>query len=241
MLDNITLSQEQQQIIFGGLLGDAYYNKKRELIRFSQSIKQKEYLHWKYSFFDIQDVNGIYIRQYKEGYQNLYFELPNKQHKFDALHVYFKKYLYSNDGRKKISLKYLSELDSLGLAIWWMDDGSLSVHKGNRYGKLCTECFNYEEHILLQKYFKEKWDINVDIKIEKNKYYFLRFNVVALRKLITIIYPHVCQVPSMIYKIDLNYTRNGCIRDFQEIYDYIKLHRMDNVLIGSTLQTAGYV
>lgn len=31
MLDNIALSQEQQQIIFGGLLGDSYYNKKEAL------------------------------------------------------------------------------------------------------------------------------------------------------------------------------------------------------------------
>ena len=62
------------------------------------------------------------------------------------------KHLYSNTGRKKISLKYLNELSPLGLAVWWMDDGSLCNSKGNRWGKLCTECFNYEEHILLQTY-----------------------------------------------------------------------------------------
>jgi len=239
MLESITLSREQQQIILGGLLGDAYFNQKRKIIRFSHSIKQEEYLNWKYSFFNADDINGIYTRQYKEGHINKYFELTNKNKCVDIFYDYFKKYLYSNDGRKKISLKYLKNIDAFGLAIWWMDDGSLSIHKGNRYGKLCTECFNYEEQILLQKYFKDIWNINVDIKSEKNKYYFLRFNVGALRKLIPIIYQYVCMVPSMIYKIDLDYTNQKCIGDLKEIYDYIKIHQSNNVLITSTLTTAG--
>lgn len=239
MLNNITLSQEQQQIILGGLLGDAYFHKKRKIIRFSHTVKQKEYLEWKYSFFNKENIWGLYTRHYKAGYENIYFEVNNNNSYLEPLFIYIKKYLYSNDGRKKISLRYLDSIDALGLAIWWMDDGSLSVHKGNRYGKLCTECFNYEEHILLKKYFKEKWDIDVDIRIEKNKYYFLRFNVSALKKLIFIIYQYVCQVPSMIYKIDLNYIRNERIGNFQDVYDYIKAHQINNVLVGSTLQTAG--
>lgn len=222
MLNNIALSQEQQQVILGGLLGDSYYNKKRKIIRFSHSIKQEEYLNWKYSFFNDNDISKIYSRYYQAGYENRYFEVKNIDNKLNDLYVYLNKHLYSNNGRKKISLKYLRQLDSLGLAIWWMDDGCLSIHKGNRYGKLCTECFNYEEHILLKKYFKDVWDIDVSIKIEKNKYYFLRFNINALKKLISIIYKHVTMVPSMVYKIDLNYTREGCIGDFQEVYNYIK-------------------
>ena len=239
MLDNIALSREQQQIIFGGLLGDSYYNKKRNIIKFSHSKKQNEYLRWKYSFFNSEDVSKLYIRNYEKGYVNESFEFKNKNHKFDNLCSFLDKNLYSNSGRKKISLKYLKQLDALGLAIWWMDDGCLSIHKGNRYGKLCTECFNYEEHILLKKYFKDTWNIDVNIKIEKEKYYFLHFNVHALRKLISIIYKYVAMIPSMIYKIDLNYTRNGCIGDFQEIYDYIKERIDQNVLITSTLTTAG--
>lgn len=225
MLKNITLSQEQQQIVLGGLLGDSYFNPKKKIIRFSHSVKQEEYLKWKYSFFDIESVSEIYTRYYKEGYINKYFELTNKKKQINMIYDYLKKYLYSNDGRKKISLKYLKNINALGLAIWWMDDGCLSIHDGNRYGKLCTECFNYEEHILLQKYFKDIWDINVDIKLEKNKYYFLRFNVSALKKLITIIYPYVCMIPSMIYKIDLNYKNKKCIGDFEKIYNYIQNHK----------------
>lgn len=97
-----------------------------------------------------------------------------------------------------------------------MDDGCLCNHKGNRWGKLCTECFNYEEHILLQKYFKDKWNIDVSIKQEKGKYYFLRFNVSALRKLFALIYNYVLCVPSMIYKIDMNYKNNVNLKNIKK-------------------------
>lgn len=215
------LSLSQKQIILGGLLGDSYFNYNKNFIRFSHSKKQYEYLLWKRSFFDTSDIRKINKREYKEGYIGYNFEFVNKSSKHQELFNFINKNLYTNN-RKKISLKYLHELNELGLAIWWMDDGCLSVHKGNRYGKLCTHCFNYEENILIQKYFKNKWDINVDIKIEKNKYYFIRFNVVALKKLISLIYKYVAELPSMIYKIDLNYSKEGSIGDFKEVYFYIK-------------------
>ena len=222
MLENITLSQEQQQIIFGGLLGDSYFNKKRKIIRFSHSIKQKEYLEWKFSKFKKEDVHGLYRRNYKEVYVNYSFEIINKQNENREMYEFLYKHLYANDGRKKISLRYLKELSPLALAVWWMDDGHLSVHHGNRYGKLCTHCFNYEENILIQKYFKAKWDISVDIKQEKGKYYFIKLNVTELKKLISIIYTYVCEIPSMIYKVDLNYVNNVKLGDFKDVYEYIK-------------------
>ena len=222
MFNNIPLSHNQKQLVLGSLLGDGYCNRERQFLRFSQCLKQKEYLDYKYSFFNENETSKIYERLYKEGYVSYSFEFYNKNHTYDSLYSFIKKHLYSNQGRKKISLKYLNELDELGLAFWWMDDGSLCNSKGNRWGKLCTECFNYEEHILLQKYFKDKWDINVKITQEKGKYYFINFNATALRKLISIIYRHVLKIPCMVYKIEMNYKNKINIDDFQYVYDYIK-------------------
>ena len=147
-----SLSLSQKQIIMGGLLGDAYYNRRNNSIRFAHSQKQYPYLQWKKSFFNENDVSKTYRRNYKEGYVGYSFEMYNRKHK---------------NTTKKISLKYLNELNALGLAIWWMDDGCLSIHKGNRYGKLCTHCFNYEENILIQKYFHDKWNIEVDPNLHR--------------------------------------------------------------------------
>ena len=231
------ISLSQKQIILGGLLGDSSCSLKK-IISFSQSERQKEYLIWKSRFFDKEDdIKCTYSIFNNNKYLKCYFYYYIKKED-EYFFSFIRKNLYSR-GRKKISLKYLNELTPLGLAVWWMDDGCLAISKKNRYGKLSTECFNYEEHLLIQKYFKEKWDINVQIKIEKNKYYFLRFNVTELKKLIKIIYKYVCNVPSMVYKIDLQYTYDRCIgKDFEEIYYYIKnvkdnLSNTDELLIGA--------
>ena len=227
-MDFLSLSQNEKQILMGGLLGDSYYNKSKNAIRFYHSLKQLEYLKWKYNFF-INNTNNICRNIYSHSrvindkeYYSCSFEIYNKKHCIDDFMLYIKKNLYSNDGRKKISLKYLNELNPLGLAVWWMDDGCICLSKRNRYGKLATECFNYEENILIQKYFKNKWDIDVSVCIEKNKYYFIRFNVTAMKKLIKIIYKYVCEIPNMIYKIDLKYTNKGCAKDLKEVYEYIE-------------------
>ena len=48
MINNIPLSQEQQQLILGSLLGDGYCNRNRQFIRFYHCGKQREYLEYKY-------------------------------------------------------------------------------------------------------------------------------------------------------------------------------------------------
>lgn len=221
-MNDISLSQKQ--IILGGLLGDSSFYKKSKYVSFSHSEKQFDYLKWKHNFLDnVSDIKSTYNTFNNKKCKRNYFYCYIKNN--DELFSFICKHLYSNDGRKKISLKYLNELEPLGLAIWWMDDGNISLSKRNRYGKLSTHCFNYEEHILLKQYFSKKWNINVDIKKEKEKYYFLRFNVTELKKLIKIIYKYVSEMPNMIYKIDLKYKNEKCIgEDFYDTYMYIKNH-----------------
>lgn len=216
------LSLSQKQIILGGLLGDSSFNKEKQYVVFSQSEKQKEYVEWKYSWFKIKnEIKSVYNKIGDKKYLRYYFYLYRKDMEDGFISFIFKN-LYSNNGRKKISLQYLNKIESLGLAVWWMDDGNISLSKDNRYGKLSTHCFNYEEHILIQKYFKNKWNIDVSIKMEKDLY-FIRFNVTELKKLISIIYKHIAEIPNMLYKVDLNYKYNKCIgEDFISIYTFIK-------------------
>ena len=56
----------------------------------------------------------------------------------------------------------------------------------------------------MKDYFSKVWNIEVKITPEKNKF-FLRFTVPNLKKLFSIIYPYVLEIPSMIYKIDMRY------------------------------------
>lgn len=225
-MNNLSLSQKQ--IILGGLLGDSSFNKERNRVEFSHSKKQLEYLRWKYNHFNTNaNINSTYNIWNSKKYLRYYFVITKKYIENDFI-LFIKKNLFSNEGRKKISLKYLNELNPLGLAVWWMDDGNISITKdgGSRYGKLSTHCFNYEENILIQKFFKKKWDIDVAIKQEKEKY-FIRIKTSELKKLIKIIYPYVTQIPSMIYKVDLKYKYIGSVgEDFKDIYTYIEEKKM---------------
>lgn len=219
------LSLSQYQIILGGLLGDSSFYYKKGYVSFSQCERQLEYLNWKRNKLKLlhvgnvgQTVNKWMDNEYTRFYFNCYLKDGNHQDFIEYIH----KNLYANSGRKKVSEKYLDCLTPLGLAVWWMDDGSMCLSKENRYGKLSTNCFNYEENILIQQYLKRKYDITPSIKQEKGAY-FLRFSVSNMKKLISVIYPYVCEVPSMIYKIDLRYVNKGCIGDdFSNVYHYIK-------------------
>lgn len=105
------------------------------------------------------------------------------------------------DNEKKISRSWLNELDPLGLAVWWMDDGSLVVNTTK--GVLCTDSFSYEEQVILQTYLAEEWGINVKIKPVKGRKGHNRLHITSvteLKKLLRIIAPFI-PVESMLYKV----------------------------------------
>ena len=226
MFKNISLSQEEQSVILGGLLGDASLAKKN-IIAFRHSTKQKEYVLWKHDL--LKNISGevkfCNVKAAGNIYEQIGFTVTSLKGKLNQFYAELRK-ITTNDGvRKVVTPQWLSKLTPLSLAVWWMDDGCLSVHKGNRYDKLCTHGFSLRENGLLKQYLFETWGIDVDIKIEKQKYYFLRFNVSALKKLISIIYPYVIQIPSMLYKVDLNYSNIVKLGWFDKIYTTIKQAR----------------
>lgn len=226
MFKNIPLSHNQLSVILGGLLGDSHYSKKDSTVIFSHSINQFEYLNWKYNILkdyscDIkQRIVGKSIIT-GEDLINVNFRLKKSSNTNSMLkHIGM---LVLDDGKKTVTRKWLNLLTPLSLAVWWMDDGCLSIHKESRYGKLCTHAFPIEQQEIMKKYFKTVWDIDVKITPEKHKYFFLRFTVPNLKKLFKIIAPYVIQIPDMIYKIDMNYHDDIYIgKDYESTYFMIK-------------------
>ena len=112
-----------EQIIIGTLLGDGHITKKNQL-SFSHTVKYKEYASYKASFlskttFSINKENKCSLTKnsvskpliiYRTECAREFEDLRNK--------------LYI-DGKKTIPLDFLNKLQDLGLAIWFMDDGSL--------------------------------------------------------------------------------------------------------------------
>lgn len=200
------------QLILGSLLGDTSLNmtSKNPRLHVCHSKDQEEYVWWKYNIlsqsFDITKPRDV-MSGIDKKYPQVRFQSPNSQRL-----NYYKKLFYPN-GKKAITRNLLNMLEPLALAIWYMDDGNLIIHKytkmdgtkgvKSRELAINTQCFSYEEHEIIKRYFEVKWDIKV--KIYKNKGSFrIVMNATNAKKFVEIIEPFI--IPSMNYKIDLQYT-----------------------------------
>jgi len=81
-----------------------------------------------------------------------------------------------------------------------MDDGY--YNKEHKFMDLYTMSFTYKEHLIIQNWFKKKYEFFPKINYHKqsDKYY-LRFNFLDTQKLVNIIKPYIIQ--SMGRKIGL--------------------------------------
>ena len=203
-----------KQVVLGGLLGDAHIRQKEwngkkcnAHLMITHSSQQEEYLRWKNDLLGPYKGNVRYTgrQQYtvttkSHPHMNTFMELVGKP--------------------KQVTRKWLNQLDPLGLAVWYMDDGSLSIEYYRRedgeYGirrrrlLLCTDGFSEKEHWIMQQYFKVVWGIDVAIhryKSSKDQRYLYRLsmNYTEAQKFVAIIEPYI--VDSMKYKIDFNRPR----------------------------------
>ena len=233
-----SLSQNELSVIMGGLLGDSCYSKRDDYIVFLHSIKQKEYIEWKHNILN-NIANPLHVTKVgtsiitNEDLLNISFRTKkNKELNIDYKHI--RNIIFNEDGIKTVNRKWLNILTPLSIAVWWLDDGCLSIHKGktgaiSRYGKLSTHGFSLKEQYIMKEYFKSVWDIEVKITPEKNKY-FLRFTVPNLKKLFSIVYNYVIEIPSMIYKIDMKYNMNNIKDD-----EYKDIQILINNITGNNI------
>jgi hypothetical protein len=167
--------------------------KQLEYLLFKRDILQKLYRNWEIQIqhFDNSGYSGVRI--------NL------RDHK--RLRQIYK--LFYRNGKKVFNLKALRYLTPIGVAIWYMDDGSLSFkrRKGVVHGRevhLNTYC-SKEECEVIAGWFENTW--NIRWKLVPNKgHYRLRMGSKEASKLFNLINPYI--IPSMAYKTDLKYTYN---------------------------------
>lgn len=129
-----------------------------------------------------------------------------------SINIYLNPYhnLFYPNGKKVVTREILDKLESLGLAVWYMDDGSF-----NR--KRCSiATYQFTEQIeMIVDWFKDKYDLNIKIQSErKNKnsflskkldriliYKSLRMDTKNSQKFIDLIKPYITPIECMRYKI----------------------------------------
>ena len=194
----MTFSDKPEQILLGSLLGDGCIttkNSKKFTYREMHSIKQEDYLLWKNKY-----LNFNFYRHEFLGKTRVEIRKENKN---------FKKYydLFYINGKKAVNRRSLDTLNEIGLAYWYLDDGHYPYRTDCIV--LSTQTFGLKGNKIIQKYFKERWDI--DCKVQKRhderydkRRYNLCINAKETKRFIELIKTHVLEIPSMYYKIGLD-------------------------------------
>ncbi len=158
-------------IVFGMLLGDScvYYDKRQNgdniRINTTQGEDQLDYLRFKMSLFG---DNNYKIYKGKSGYcdKAVYSSSLITDRTISSV---VNKCYYKNN-KKTITKEMLQYITPASLAIWYMDNGSLK-HKNDGLSPsiiLSTCRFSLEENNLLIDMLKEKFNIESNLRREKN-------------------------------------------------------------------------
>jgi hypothetical protein len=191
------LNSDQYQILLGSYLGDGYISKQSNYstyrLKFTHSKKQESYFKLKCNIFNI-----------------------DKKYLIDSGYTKKKNILTSNYSSTFIINDFIENelvnIDARGLAIWYMDDGSIN----NNSISLHTNKFSYDENLKLKDILLNNFNLNCTISKNKN-YYYLRLDVKNSKSFLKMIktYMH----PDLFYKNeysnnDILYKWNNCF----EIY-----------------------
>ena len=186
-----------EQIILGTLLGDGYFLKladrgKNYKLAFTHSRKQKEYALWKANKIGLPYF--VYERDRYDKRTDKIYESIDIQFKANSIFEYYYKTFYF-EKKKVITLPTLIKLNTLGIAVWYCDDGNLYQNKNSNHLTLSTESFKEDNEIIID-FFKRKFNINFRI----NKKVIRLVNKKEIKKFITLIKHHIPNC--MKYKIN---------------------------------------
>lgn len=191
----MSLSEVQKQVLIGTLLGDGHISKQLKRLEFGHSIKQFEYLYWKNNVF--------------ENFSN--YEKPSSNEKIcwattrtDNLFEKYRDIFYPDD-KKIIPEDVLNQIEPLGLAVWYMDDGSSN---GSRI-ILCTDAFSQKDVINAKEILNKRFDLSFRHSNSDNRLFISNYKDAS--KFVELIKDKV--ISSMQYKLHLKTPKHTWRRD----------------------------
>jgi len=194
----LKLSPIQKEIIVGKLLGDAHLScfntSPAYKLMIQHSLNQKAYVDWLYEHF-----KDWVLTPPKEKDQIVRGKLYKKYWFSTFSHVAFRFYghQFYRDGKKIVPQLISHWLTPLGLAVWFMDDGSIKS-KHHRALILNTQCYAEPDLKRLQDVLLKKFGIQTKLRPQKEgkQIYILSDTV---EKFVSLIRPFM--LPEMEYKL----------------------------------------
>lgn len=161
------LTYSQEQILYGGLLGDLHVNKKGTM-SLTHAKRQEEYLEFKTRVFgNLAGPTEVYFDR-SGGSKRWKVRTKSRAHTA----FYTARSLCYVDRRKTLSREWLDRVDELGLAVWIMDDGhcARSKSKNTISVSVAVNAFSRVEVELLQAWLRTRWNIDSFTSRDNAKY-----------------------------------------------------------------------
>lgn len=174
-----TLSTEQEEVLIGGLLGDSCLFTQKSavnpLLTITRSSKDLQYLEYQFDIFKDFCKQGITTHtKIINGYDKIYNLSRFRTRHLVVLRQYKEKWY--PDGKKIIPRDL--KLTPLIVAIWFCDDGCISVKKDKKGNpsnalklKLATHGFSKEDVIFLANALSTLLNTNFNVNEYKGKFY----------------------------------------------------------------------
>jgi hypothetical protein len=202
-IQRIPFTDRQMQIIRGTLLGDGYlsFPAKRSstaCLEVTHSLKQKEYIDWLMNelnpFICNTTTRHLEPRFIVDHYIDEVHSLRFRTISHPMLNPLMKEY-YPN-GKKVLSKQCLDQLEPLGLAVWYMDDGIKYNH--NVLEIALGECGQQVADEISQ-WFNDKFSMQTTNRYTRGGFR-VHMRTKDSKTFASIIKPHI--LPSMTYKIE---------------------------------------
>jgi len=148
-----------QQVLIGSLLGDGSLQRKgfsNPIYSEEHSLSQESYALWKNQFFNFK-ISYPTRTDLKRKANKTYQQICLFSRATPRLLNYYYRHYPSPERKKVVTREILTKLNPLGIAVWYCDDGSFD-YDSNRI-ILSTDGFSQQENLLIQDFFKTKYDI----------------------------------------------------------------------------------
>ena len=209
------LNKSQKSLLLGLLIGDGTITNHPDF-KMDHSENQKEFLEWKMKLLDLENLKHSNIKEYiqKVGY-NVGSIVVRLRISTNPTIKAMRRSIYKPN--KTITRKWLNWFTKREIAIWYMDDGCINVNTSKQRTSIqhtikIATCTDLETTQIIINYFQEKWNIKFrPFREGKNTYSIASSSEVDCLNFVKIVKPYIEQVPSMLYKIRDNFTKEEFI------------------------------
>lgn len=213
---NLKIGNDLKQLLIGSLLGDGCFCSvgkaaKNKCLSIGHSWKQKEYLEYKWNILNrynlVSPIIEYHINNKRYSQELIGYRFKSKLH---PIFTNIRTKYYDTEGNKRVLYEFVKDIDALGLAIWYMDDGYATKNSCI----LSTCSFNIEEQTLLADILLSKFDLHFNVGKNDNSMY---LQAKDFPKFVDLIKDFI--IPTMQYKL-ITYSKRRVLHKQGELLEH---------------------